>query len=67
MAGALAIRLGGPSIYHGQLVEKPFIGNGSDTPVTRHIYQAVDLMLLAAFLATVLACLGLFVFGPAGL
>ncbi len=66
MAGALAMKLGGPSIYHGQLVVKPFIGKGSDTPVTRHIYQAVDLMLLAAFLAMACACLGLFVFGPGG-
>ena len=27
MAGALGVRLGGPSIYFGRLVEKPFIGD----------------------------------------
>ena len=29
MAGALNVTLGGPAMYGGRLVEKPFIGNGS--------------------------------------
>ena len=32
MAGALGVRLGGPSIYFGRLVDKPFIGEAQPTP-----------------------------------
>ena len=61
-AGGLAIRLGGPSIYHGRVVEKPFLGDRFNDPEPFKISQACDLMLLACFFATVLAGLILAVF-----
>jgi adenosylcobinamide-phosphate synthase len=49
-AGALGVRLGGPNVYHGTRVEKPWIGAelGPVRPV--HIPRAADLMVLAAAL-----------------
>lgn len=53
-AGALGVKLNGPNFYHGQLVDKPYIGIrfGDTTPA--HIKQACDLMLLAAVLWLIL-------------
>ena len=51
-AGALALKLGGPSSYHGTLVDKPFIGTLFGTAEPYHIPQACELMLLSAFLWT---------------
>jgi adenosylcobinamide-phosphate synthase len=51
MAGALGLRLGGPNIYHGELVSKPWIGDGRAEAGPRDIRRACDLMVLAALLA----------------
>lgn len=61
-AGALKIRLGGPNIYHGILVEKPFIGKEFKDPEKEKIKQACDLMMFSSFLATLISCFILFVF-----
>ncbi len=55
-AGALEIRLGGPSFYHGSLVDKPYIGKDFQDPEPNKIKQACDLMLLASFLAALISC-----------
>lgn len=47
-AGALGVRLGGPNVYHGQTVEKPWIGTTFPDPSAGHVWQAVNLMLLSA-------------------
>lgn len=49
-AGALALRLGGPNIYHGALVEKPYIGAEFGLTKIMHIRLAVALMYLSAML-----------------
>ena len=49
-AGALKIQLGGPNIYHGQWVIKPFIGSGLGAARNDHIPKACDLMILTALL-----------------
>ncbi len=54
-AGALGIKLGGPNIYHGKLVSKPYIGKAFGPVKEHHIRKACDLMLLSS-------CLGLLVF-----
>jgi adenosylcobinamide-phosphate synthase len=61
-AGALKIRLGGPNIYHGVLVEKPYIGKEFKDPQKGKIKQACDLMMFSSFLTTLIACFILFVF-----
>ena len=46
MAGALGVRLGGPSIYFGRLVEKPFIGEPNQ-PLDHERYQQAVRLLYA--------------------
>ncbi len=55
-AGALKIRLGGPSYYYGTLVEKPYIGKEFKDPGKDKIRQACDLMMLASFIAILISC-----------
>ncbi|HSL62406.1 MAG TPA: adenosylcobinamide-phosphate synthase CbiB [Desulfotignum sp.] len=50
-AGALQVRLGGPSIYHGRQVDKPWIGAGFDDPEIPAIHQACRLLQAAAVTA----------------
>ncbi len=47
-AGALAVKLGGPSFYKGKRVDKPYIGStfGKTDPV--HIKKSCDLMILSS-------------------
>ena len=57
-AGALHIRLGGPSVYFGRLVSKHYIGN-DDRPVeAEDIRRANRLMLACTVLCFVIAALG---------
>ena len=56
-AGALGVRFGGPNVYHGKLVDKPYIGGAFNDPTPSHIERACELMLLSALVAVVLACL----------
>lgn len=46
-AGALGIRLGGPSYYFGRRVEKPYLGNDARPPVAEDIQRAHRLILAA--------------------
>jgi len=57
MAGALGVRLGGPSVYGGVVVEKPFIGDGVAEDYLRSADCAVALAACAASLMVVLALL----------
>ena len=56
-AGALGVRFGGPNVYHGKLVDKPYIGGAFNDPTAAHIEKACDLMMLSALVSVVLACL----------
>ena len=56
-AGALGVRFGGPNVYHGQLVDKPYIGGAFADPSPARINQACELMMLSALVAVTLACL----------
>jgi adenosylcobinamide-phosphate synthase len=49
-AGALGIRLGGPSRYHGRVVRKPFIGTAFGPAAAGHIARACELMILATLM-----------------
>ncbi len=50
-AGGLQVRMGGPNVYHGTLVEKPYIGGEFKEPGPEKIGQACELMLLAALVS----------------
>lgn len=54
-AGALEMRMGGPNVYHGILVEKPYIGEEFKDPDTGKIHRACELMMLSAFVSTLAA------------
>jgi adenosylcobinamide-phosphate synthase len=49
-AGALGIRLAGPSYYHDRLVSKPFLGVPFNPINPNHIKKACDLMMLSALI-----------------
>lgn len=57
MAGALGIRLGGTSVYFGQRVEKPTIGDPGSVPAAHHILLANRLMLATTGLLTLIFAL----------
>jgi adenosylcobinamide-phosphate synthase len=50
-AGALGVKLNGPSDYGGTRVDKPFIGIGHERPTPYDIKLACDLMLFSAVVA----------------
>jgi adenosylcobinamide-phosphate synthase len=52
-AGGLAVKLNGPNYYHGQLVEKPYIGVAFEPPGTADIKKACDIMMLSSVLSLV--------------
>jgi adenosylcobinamide-phosphate synthase len=50
-AGALGIRLGGPSYYHGKLKEKPWLHQEGGQPSAYDVNAAGRLLIMACFLA----------------
>ena len=62
-AGTFGIRLGGPNVYHGKMVEKPYIGAGLGETRPGHIRKGCDLMLLTATLWVCFLALIRFVVG----
>ncbi|WP_205894898.1 cobalamin biosynthesis protein, partial [Metapseudomonas otitidis] len=42
-AGALGVQLGGPAIYHGELHERPRLGEG-EPACAAHIQRGMDLV-----------------------
>ena len=59
MAGALGVRLGGPSIYFGRLVEKPFIGEPNQPLDHERYQQAVRLLYGTSLAMAALTLMGL--------
>ncbi|MFN3739801.1 MAG: cobalamin biosynthesis protein, partial [Thermodesulfovibrionales bacterium] len=55
LAGALGIRLGGPSTYKGVLVEKPFIGLSLRQITIEVAEEAMSLFYLSAFMGGIIA------------
>lgn len=56
-AGALGLQLGGPNMYFGSLVDKPFIGEGLGEARAEHIPQA-NRLLYGAAVASLLLFVG---------
>lgn len=55
VAGALALKLGGPAIYPDGMVEKPWIGDGTADALPGHIYQACRLSLCAGLASVIVS------------
>jgi adenosylcobinamide-phosphate synthase len=72
LAGALGVRLGGPSSYFGRLVDKPYIGDSGPALSARHYRQALVLLygvsaLMAACTFLILLATGAGLWGMLGL
>ncbi len=59
VAGAMNIRLGGPTIYTYGLVEKPWIGDGDPDVSYKHIYKCRILILWSGFISFCMAIITL--------
>jgi adenosylcobinamide-phosphate synthase len=53
-AGALGVRLGGPSFYFDKIVEKPFIGDSDSEPVPADIKKTNHLVIVGSLVFFVL-------------
>jgi len=51
MSGALGLRLGGPNVYHGRLVDKPWLGEACREPDREDILKAIRLLYITGALA----------------
>ena len=54
VAGALGIQLGGPHVYHGELIEKPTIGQATRPAQAEDIQTAVSMLYMAAAVALII-------------
>jgi len=64
LAGALSVRLGGPSTYFGKVVHKPFIGDPPTEALNPgHYRQAVRLLYVASVAMAVITFLALKLYG----
>lgn len=54
VAGALGIQLGGSHIYHGEVIEKPTIGDNRSPVVAEHILSSVDMLFLSTSVALII-------------
>jgi adenosylcobinamide-phosphate synthase len=50
VAGALGVRLGGPSIYFGKIVEKPFMGDSLQNISPEDILRTHRLAIVGSFI-----------------
>jgi adenosylcobinamide-phosphate synthase len=53
LAGALDVRLGGPTKYAEGLKKKPWLGDGTPDAGVNHIYRAISLLRASAWIALV--------------
>jgi adenosylcobinamide-phosphate synthase len=53
MAGALGIRLGGPSVYFGQICEKPFMGSAREPLSLKKVKESLYIMIGVSMLMIV--------------
>lgn len=56
LAGILNCRFGGPNIYHGQRVNKPFIGQDKRTLNDKDVFKSCVINMAVAFLFVFLIC-----------
>lgn len=61
MAGALGIRMGGPSVYGGVVVEKPYIGENRREDFVAASEDTISLVIISSVLTMTLAATILFV------
>jgi adenosylcobinamide-phosphate synthase len=65
MAGALGIKMGGPSAYRGIVIEKPYIGNARTEDYSRASGQAIAIVKASSILGIAAGIAVLFLKGGA--
>ncbi len=60
LAGILNCRFGGPNVYHGTLVEKPYIGNNGRPITNRDFYKSCVLNFFTCMVFVGLICIAVF-------
>ena len=61
-AGALGVRLGGPNVYYGSLVDKPFIGESFGEVRSPDIAKSCQLMVAASMIWMIAAAVATMIF-----
>jgi adenosylcobinamide-phosphate synthase len=64
VAGALGIRLGGPTVYREETVEKPWLGDGDEEVGPQHIRRCCRLIYRSAWFACLVSVAALLGLGP---
>lgn len=63
VAGALGIQLGGTHVYHGEVIEKPTIGDNKNPVTAEHILLSIDMLFLSTAVAVlVFSMIYIFIF-----
>ncbi|NPA39932.1 MAG: cobalamin biosynthesis protein CobD [Thermodesulfobacteria bacterium] len=55
VAGVLNLKLGGPAVYFGKLIDRPFIGSGCEKFSIKKIREAEKIVVTASFLFLIFA------------
>ena len=63
LAGALSVRLGGPSTYFGRLVDRPYLGDPGQPPSAQTYDSAIRLLYVTSLLMAALTFLILLISG----
>ena len=64
VAGALGIRLGGPTVYHEKIVEKPWLGDGDGEVGADHIRRCCRLIYRSSWFTCLFFAAALLGLGP---
>jgi adenosylcobinamide-phosphate synthase len=62
VAGALGIKLGGPTVYPDGALDKPWLGDGDEEVGPQHIRRSCRLVYRASWVAVLLFTTGLVIF-----
>ena len=57
LAGILGVQFGGPNIYHGMLVEKPYIGTPLHAVTAQTLRRTIFIVIAVTLLASLLVLL----------
>jgi adenosylcobinamide-phosphate synthase len=58
LAGILKCRFGGPNVYHGHVVDKPYIGEHDRDITPADIQKAIRINILSVILFTIIMIVG---------
>lgn len=50
MAGAVGVKLGGPTIYSGAVMDKPYINEGGSLVEEYHVRRGISIVIIASFI-----------------